>query len=78
MKNIIPRRWMIFGYGLKDVVSVCKKIASKVAELSAARQGHFGDTEEANFPMSTRRLCLRVDIGAIPKSHPSLGNAFFL
>ena len=28
--------------------------------------------------LSTRRLCLRVDIGlgAIPKSHPSLGNVF--
>ena len=48
-----------------------------MAKLSAARRGHFEDTVEANLPMSTRRLCLRVDIGAIPNSQPSLGNDFF-
>ena len=49
-----------------------------MAELSAARQGHFGYTGEAYLPMSTRRFCLRVDIGAIAKCHPLLGNVFFL
>ena len=48
-----------------------------MAELSAARRGHFGDTKEANLPMSMRRICPRVDIGAVPQSHSSPGNVFF-